>query len=169
MWEIFGATGEWVGAIAVVATLFYLGRQIRQQNRTARYTAWQTLVREFIEHNKTYLSDAETISLRRRGYADPHSLSPEELDRWDLLVRQNFNIAMLTWQAHEERVISDEHWRQWARWYSAEFDTPGGRYWREHNLDSFPDFWQALDQHAGGPAAKLTIKDARDALQQPRT
>ena len=164
MWEIFGATGEWVGAIAVVATLFYLGRQIRQQNRTARYTAWQTLVREFMEHNKTYLGDAEAVSLRRRGYADPRSLSPEEFDQWDLLVRQNFNIALLTWQAHEERVISDDHWAQWARWYSAEFSTPGGRYWRENNVDTFPEFWHAIDQHAGGSASTLMINENRRSV-----
>ena len=109
MWEVFGATGEWVGAMAVVATLFYLGRQIRQQNRTARYTAWQTLVREFIEHNKMYLDDAESVSLRQRGHADPGSLSPEELDQWDLLVRQNYDIALLGWQAHEERDIAEDH------------------------------------------------------------
>jgi hypothetical protein len=160
-WEFIGATGEWVGAIAVVATLFYLGRQIHQQNRTARYTAWQTLVREFIEHNDIYLGDTETISLRRRGYESPDSLSPEERDRWDLLVRQAYNIALLTWQAHEEKVITDDHWAQWARWYSREFDSPGGRFWRENNLDSFPEFWRAIDEHAGEPASKLLIGDPR--------
>ena len=161
MWEVFGATGEWVGEAAVFATLFYLGRQIRQQNRTARYTAWQTLVREFIEHNKLYLGDADAVSLRQRGYADPGSLSPEETDQWDLLVRQNYNIALLIWQAHEEKVISEDHWVQWARFYSAEFDTPGGRYWRENNLDTFPEFWEAIDQHAGGPAVTMMINERR--------
>lgn len=74
-WEFVGATGEWVGAITVIATLFYLGRQIHQQNRTSRYTGWQTLVREFIEHNAVYLGDPEAISLRRRGYESPNSLT----------------------------------------------------------------------------------------------
>ena len=114
-WEFIGATGEWGGALAVMATLFYLGRQIHQQNRTARYTAWQTLVREFIEHNKIYVGDAEAISLRRRGYESPDSLGPEEQDQWDIMVRQSFNIALLIWQAHEEKVISKDHWVQWAR------------------------------------------------------
>ncbi len=31
-WEIVGSTGEWVGAFAVVATLFYFAKQIRQNS-----------------------------------------------------------------------------------------------------------------------------------------
>ncbi|MGI9326305.1 MAG: hypothetical protein ACR2PZ_13870 [Pseudomonadales bacterium] len=31
-WEIVGSTGEWVGAFAVVVTLFYLAKQIRQNS-----------------------------------------------------------------------------------------------------------------------------------------
>jgi hypothetical protein len=35
-WEAIGAVGEIVGAIAVVATLFYLASQIRQNTRVSR-------------------------------------------------------------------------------------------------------------------------------------
>jgi hypothetical protein len=31
-WEIVGSTGEWVGAFAVVVTLFYVAKQIRQNS-----------------------------------------------------------------------------------------------------------------------------------------
>jgi hypothetical protein len=35
-WDAIGAIGEIVGAVAVVATLFYLARQIRQNTRMSR-------------------------------------------------------------------------------------------------------------------------------------
>jgi hypothetical protein len=38
-WEIVGSTGEWAGAIAVVVTLFYLARQIRQNTHATRATS----------------------------------------------------------------------------------------------------------------------------------
>jgi hypothetical protein len=158
VWEIVGSTGEWVGALAVVATLFYLANQIRQQNQLARYTAWQTLVREFNEHNNMLL-DPKRVQLRRKGLKSPEILAGEDLDTWDVMIRQSFNIALLTWQAHESGVISDDHWIQWARWYSVEFDTPGGRFWRDHNMDSFPEFWNAIDEHRGGPASGLMLND----------
>lgn len=35
-WEAIGAIGEIIGAMAVVATIFYLGRQIRTEAQRAR-------------------------------------------------------------------------------------------------------------------------------------
>ena len=34
-WEVLGATGEWAGALVVVATLFFLAKQIGLSNRIA--------------------------------------------------------------------------------------------------------------------------------------
>jgi hypothetical protein len=158
MWEIVGSTGEWVGGLAVVATLFYLGNQIRQQNRIARYTAWHTLVREFNEHNKM-LMEPNRIQLRRKGLESPESLGSEEFDTWDIMIRQSFNIALLIWQAHESGVIPEDQWVEWARWYCVEFDTPGGRRWREGNMETFSEFWAAIDEHRGGPASKLLLNE----------
>ena len=38
-WDMIGATGEWAGAIAVVATLIYLSNQIKHA-RLAYWSAW---------------------------------------------------------------------------------------------------------------------------------
>ena len=38
-WTMVGALGEMAGAIAVVASLFYVGHQVRQNNRIARAEA----------------------------------------------------------------------------------------------------------------------------------
>ena len=39
LWDAIGATGEWAGAIAVVATLGYLAVQIRQNASSMRSSA----------------------------------------------------------------------------------------------------------------------------------
>jgi hypothetical protein len=39
MWEIVSATGEWAGAIVVVASLLYVARQIKQTNEQSRAAA----------------------------------------------------------------------------------------------------------------------------------
>ncbi len=46
-WEIIGSTGEWAGAIAVVVTLFYLARQIRQQNINTAATAMDSWLADY--------------------------------------------------------------------------------------------------------------------------
>lgn len=40
-WTIVGALGEWAGAIAVVASLLYVGHQVQQNNRIARAEAYR--------------------------------------------------------------------------------------------------------------------------------
>jgi hypothetical protein len=42
-WSAVGAVGELIGAVAVVLSLLYVGRQVRQSNTMARAAAWQAL------------------------------------------------------------------------------------------------------------------------------
>ena len=58
-WEAIGAVGEILGAIAVVATLFYLASQVRQQTAVARaettkdlYLASRTAIMEIATHEE---------------------------------------------------------------------------------------------------------------------
>jgi len=46
-WDAIGATGEWAGAIAVVATLGYLAVQIRQNASSMRSSAELEASRQF--------------------------------------------------------------------------------------------------------------------------
>jgi len=53
-WEAIGAIGEVVGAAAVVATLIYLARQVRQSNAVAAAQAFQdrALTRMHLHHDQ---------------------------------------------------------------------------------------------------------------------
>ena len=46
-WNMIGALGEVGGAVAVVATLFYLARQIRDSGRQDRRVLYAQLNRDF--------------------------------------------------------------------------------------------------------------------------
>lgn len=80
-WEVIGAISEIIGAIAVVVSLVYLARQIREQNIQAKLSALHDMSRDqrnasamfatediseiFVRANEDYstLSDAESIRL----------------------------------------------------------------------------------------------------------
>ena len=77
-WEVVGSTGEWAGAIAVVVTLFYLARQIRQQNINTTATAMDSWLADY---NITVLElarDSEFALLYRQGITDFNGLSPND-------------------------------------------------------------------------------------------
>ena len=77
-WEIIGSTGEWAGAIAVVVTLFYLARQIRQQNINTAATAMDSWLADY---NNTVLEltrDSEVALIYRQGITDFDRLTPND-------------------------------------------------------------------------------------------
>ncbi len=57
-WDAIGATGEWAGAIAVVASLIYLATQVRHANRQTQAAARYSFLEAYgqlntsIAHNK---------------------------------------------------------------------------------------------------------------------
>ena len=86
-WEVIGATGEWAGAIAVVATLFYLAQQIRQQNRIAEYNAWKTTMSDFSDFKRMFVDDVSKAELLIKGLEDPDSLSDQEAIQFQYIFR----------------------------------------------------------------------------------
>jgi hypothetical protein len=66
-WDAIGATGEIIGAAAVVISLLYLGLQIRGQTRQARFAAAHDIslgYREAMNHfSSTHISQVFTKSL----------------------------------------------------------------------------------------------------------
>jgi len=77
-WEIIGATGEWAGALVVALTLIYLAVQIRQQNRIAKYSAWETIIDGMNQQLTT--SSPETVFAYLKGRNEPDRCSDLELD-----------------------------------------------------------------------------------------
>ncbi len=73
-WEAIGAIGEIVGALAVLATLYYLAIQIKMQNYQLQKSNEQARVQISLDMNDSYtqifemlLRDKDFISLYHRG------------------------------------------------------------------------------------------------------
>ena len=62
-WEVIGATGEWAGAIAVVITLAYLAKQIKQAREVGQFNASKELFGRFDEINQLLITNPETRQL----------------------------------------------------------------------------------------------------------
>ncbi len=94
-WEAAGAIGEIVGAIAVVATLMYLARQMKQNSSALRSTTAQSAnemaisVFNPIAANKDGLAD-----IVLRGLQDPNTLSALEMARFTA----HWQASFFTWQ-----------------------------------------------------------------------
>lgn len=61
-WTAVGAVGELLGAVAVVATLLYLARQVRQSNRIARAEAYRAAMLKAADMMENWCQDPEWLT-----------------------------------------------------------------------------------------------------------
>lgn len=79
-WDAAGAIGEITGAIAVVATLFYLAKQIRSQTDEARLSALHQMATGFREASIAFTSN-DMAELLAKATESIDNLSEAELIR----------------------------------------------------------------------------------------
>jgi hypothetical protein len=88
-WNALGAVGELVGALAVVVSLLYVARQIRQSTAATKAASFQSMTETMVHINTSVLLDAPTYDLMIRALAS-ESLTEVERARylvffWDVL------------------------------------------------------------------------------------
>lgn len=90
--QLLGNFGEFFGAIAVVATLFYLAVQIRQNSRATQMSNSHELNEATREWWAKLSDNNELASIWRRGLMDLSSLTPEEAIRFSTMMQQLMNL-----------------------------------------------------------------------------
>ena len=107
-WEVIGATGEWAGAIVVVATLFYLARQVRQNTRASRARASYAINDSLSKIVGAIRADGEFADIWIRGCEDIDALNPVERVRFTSHLLDMLNLAEYVNQL-EMQDLSDAH------------------------------------------------------------
>ena len=111
-WEAIGAIGEVGGAIAVVATLVYLARQIRQSTETARVAAYHQASQQISSASTALSTDpalAEIFATAVAGGID--SLEPPDRLRFEAAISAYYFGFESLLAHHEKGLIDPDLWR----------------------------------------------------------
>jgi len=138
-WTAVGAVGELLAAAAVLVTLVYLARQVRQSNRQDMLNAYRHTYDSLNDWAMSLVQSEEISAITLRGRASYGGLNETERFRFDHVHMVLLNII----EAHYyqvQRTAMDEAYRRWAlenldalvRGY---LDFPGVR-----------EFWQGVQQ-----------------------
>ena len=110
--QLLGNIGEFVGAIAIVATLVYLAMQVRQNTDMMSVGNAQHFVDFNISLVGPIVTNRELADLWIKGDSDFETLDPIDKQR----------IVMFEWQAiagwynffnlRQQRLVSDEQWHE---------------------------------------------------------
>ena len=106
-WDAIGAAGEILGALAVVATLIYFGRQISQANRIATATGARELQQMYTHVYTLIATNSDIRGLLTRMHDPRYEVqSAEEQEQIDGFIPLLTGIWMATAIAHEQGQIS---------------------------------------------------------------
>lgn len=169
-WNMIGALGEIIGAVAVVVTLWYLASQVRQGTDASR----QEAVRELMEQNYQIISwmnySPQRAGLYIRGVLGDPDLSPEEVGQFGAFLLQ----LVTLWQRIyflDQRTRVEEWFVIYVQAVRQEIaGTPGFRSWyeaRSHWLH--PRFRAVLDADMSRGVSYRPLGLAEDQLGSARS
>ena len=142
-----GSIGEIIGALAVIATLVYLSRQIAQANNATHRQMYSQAATAVSEFWLNLAREPELHSLFRNMLAAPESLTKADLER-AFLVMDSYLALMESYYLHNRQfgeVLSQERWQ---RVLKQLLNTQGGRaYWPKRQYafqQEFADYLATL-------------------------
>jgi hypothetical protein len=132
-----GAIGELVGGVAVIASLIFVGLQIRQSNRLTRAEAVQAYVDTFNRDVFSLLQDQNFCNTVRRGMSDFQSLNKDE----QLTVHAAWGKILYLGQAEfvlrRGGLVEEEFAEMIQGADVALLSTPGAAYWWSFMKEAF--------------------------------
>ena len=138
-WEAIGAIGEILGALVVVATLFYLAKQVQQQNRFSSYSTIKDLLDAIGQPNQMLAQDPALRRVFNVGLEDPDRLSDEEAEQFSWVFRLYYNQMLKLEKGYSKGLVDQDDWDSFGRHFAQMLFTPGGKKWVQEQGDIFPE------------------------------
>jgi hypothetical protein len=161
-----GAVGEFLGFFAVVLTLIYLARQLRQNTASSRVASSWAMMASFNQAHSEIFSRPETAALILKTLRE-EGLDEVEQIRINSLCLSHINALLVTHEAHATGQISDAMWQREVT-DSAFLTSPGLRPFllihlrivpREFTVDVFGE--EIADEAARAPEAMAALPRSR--------
>jgi hypothetical protein len=164
-WDAIGAIAELLGAVGVIATLAYLGIQIRQNTVSTRTSSYQAAIATTIEAIMRMGLDSDAARILTSGSADSATLSTEEQTRYAMLTSGIFRNFENIFYQHKQGAIDDLLWSGWSSRMRTTFAQPGVHvWWLEYRAGFAKDFAAHLES---APAVAPSVgADLESAAQQ---
>ena len=100
-WEAIGAVGELLGATAVLVTLVYLARQIKQNTQEVRSSNYHGITDSFNDLNIVVATNADVARIFEAGNRSYSTLTTEDQTQYSFLVHASIRVwDVLHYQSH---------------------------------------------------------------------
>lgn len=158
-WEMVGALGEVGGAIAVVITLVYLARQIRDSAHQSRRTQSGQLEHELVRLSSDLSRDPDLAGIWLQGLRDPDALEPSDSIRLGAWLVGRMRVQEALFHFHREGGVHDYQLESWSAAAEDIMKSPGARAWWSDRRGWFsPAFRAEVDRWIEDGGAGITTR-----------
>ena len=134
------AIAEIVASVAVVASLLYVGSEVRRNTAATQAASYQEIVRASNEYLLALASDSGLTDIVLRAETDPASLSPAEGRRYFSYTRVFWRNMDNAFVQHKRGVLADSEWEVYRGLACATKTRTPPRFWRLHEGSLSRDF-----------------------------
>ena len=139
MLDALGNIGEFVGALAVILSVLYLGTQIRQNTKAIRASSYQSITTHLADVNRSVVEDADVARLLEVGLTDPEQLSSHDLQRLGALIASRLRHYESIYFHYTEGLLEAGVWLAHLSVLSEMLANPGAAMiWRQ-SAHGFPE------------------------------
>jgi hypothetical protein len=145
-----GSLGEFVAAVATIATLVFLAVQIRHSTDAARTSAELELPQQFAEWHARVSAHPELARIWDAAAEDFGSLGPDEIRKFRWLVSELFLVFEGQYYAYRGGLLSEPSWMAKRDTMLALLENRILTEWWSNRLTPFSEeFRQEIEAHRG--------------------
>ena len=136
-WDAIGSASEVLGALAVVVTLVYLARQVRENTSLAKTEYHTNSVNTMARFSDWKASSIENARIFRIGMQNFRDLTPDERVILDGVLLDLVLCFKDILEAHERGFMDQETYDAWVSFVGANLAMSGGQMWWQQARRSF--------------------------------
>ena len=164
-----GNLGEFIGSVAVLISLVYVGFQIRSNTKAARASTFLGLTNGWVDYLR-FSASPEVAELLVRARLEPHELDPVEFSRLFAIARGTFRRFENDYFQFKSGTFDAEAWRGYCSSLREEvLSAPGMRALWVITRERFsPEFAALVDREAEAARAAGRDSEPVSSIEQWR-
>ena len=148
-WDALGAIAELLGAISVFLTLIYLARQINENSKLQKISAYNAMISGFSDLYSWIGTSKELAAVSKYMFREgDRELSEEERHQLALMYYQFGNHVLRVHALHEEKIIQESNWLDFC--VEMDFMINASEYGRAYKLErpTLAHIWEKISRDA---------------------
>ena len=137
---------ETISVIAVIISLIYVARQIRQNTEAMRDQAERDVTLALQQFSTFFIHEKDISRIFLAGLQDPEALSPEDFLRFHALLSYLFSSFETALTYHHRGMYNDEDQERYGQTILELMKNPGVQFWWQQNKVIYSSAVQAYIQ-----------------------